>query len=92
MNSRPSTPSAGCRGGSGGQSTRPVSRSSNLTVGERESVCQVIVDERDDEVYVRVAVCYEDEDDVARSRHREYVDCPVPTPPMAIRHRVLITA
>jgi hypothetical protein len=41
------------------------------------------VDERDDEVYVRVLVCYEDEEaedeeeDDVRPRHREYMDCPV---------------
>jgi hypothetical protein len=50
-----------------------------LCPSEHEGVCQVIVDERDDEIYVRVAVCYEDEDDeddVRPRRRREYVDCP----------------
>ena len=48
---------------------------------EPEGACQVIVDERDDEVYVRVLVCYEDEgeegEDDVRPRRREYTDCPV---------------
>ena len=35
--------------------------------------CRVIVDEQDDEVYVRVLVCY----DERSSRPREYIDCPV---------------
>ena len=35
--------------------------------------CRVIVDEQDDEVYVRVLVCYDDRS----SRPREYMDCPV---------------
>ena len=35
--------------------------------------CRVIVDEQDDEVYVRVLVCY----DERSSRPREYMDCPV---------------
>jgi hypothetical protein len=39
--------------------------------------CQVIVDEQDDEVYVRVLVCYDEADDDRRSRTREYTDCPV---------------
>jgi hypothetical protein len=45
-----------------------------------EGVCDVIVDERDDEVHVRVVVCYEDdEDDDSVARPREYTDCPVRT-------------
>ena len=43
-------------------------------------VCQVIVDERDDDVYVRVVLCYEDEgdeDEDLRPRRHEYMDCPV---------------
>jgi len=52
-----------------------------LSLSEPEGACQVIVDERDDQVYVtRRGVLqdeeYEDEDDV-RPRRREYVDCPV---------------
>jgi hypothetical protein len=39
--------------------------------------CQVIVDERGDEVYVRVLVCYDERDDDAPFRAREYTDCPV---------------
>jgi hypothetical protein len=36
-------------------------------------VCQIVVDERDDEVYVRVLVhC-----DAERKPRREYLDCPV---------------
>jgi hypothetical protein len=34
-----------------------------VPLGEHEGTCQVIVDERDDEVYVRVLVCYEDGED-----------------------------
>jgi hypothetical protein len=54
----------------------PLSRS------EPEGACQVIVDEREDQVYVRILVCYEDEedegeDDVRPPPRREYVDCPV---------------
>jgi hypothetical protein len=44
--------------------------------GNDGGVCQVILDERDDEVYVRVLVCYDDDDD-APQPDREYVDCPV---------------
>ena len=49
-----------------------------VPLGADEGVCQVIVDERDDEVYVRVAVCYEDDEDDgdARPRRPEYMDCP----------------
>jgi hypothetical protein len=46
-----------------------------VALGGDEGICQVIVDERDDEVYVRVVVCYEDEDD-APARRPEYMDCP----------------
>ena len=44
-----------------------------------EGVCQVIVNERDDEVHVRVMVCYEEveDEDEPRPRRREYMDCPV---------------
>lgn len=50
-----------------------------LSLTDPEGACQVIVDERDNEVYVRVAVCYEDEedDDDVRPRRNEYMDCPV---------------
>ncbi len=54
-----------------------------LSMSEHEGACQVILDERDDEVYVRVLVCYEDEEDEqeeedeVRPRRREYMDCPV---------------
>ncbi len=44
--------------------------------GDDRGVCQVIVDERDDEVYVRVLACCHDDDEDA-SREREYLDCPV---------------
>lgn len=46
--------------------------------GDDGGVCDVIVDERDDEVYVRVLVCY-GEDDQQLSRDREYLDCSVRT-------------
>jgi hypothetical protein len=48
--------------------------------GDDAGACRVIVDERDDEVYVRVLVCCrdaDDEDEDRTSRHREYTDCPV---------------
>jgi hypothetical protein len=41
-------------------------------------VCDVIVDERDDEIYVRVLVCQDHDDDRPR-RQRDYMDCPVRT-------------
>ena len=41
-------------------------------------VCRVILDERDNEIYVRVLVCCcDDDDDHETSRDREYTDCPV---------------
>lgn len=46
--------------------------------GYDRGVCRVILDERDDEVYVRVLVCScEDGDDDGNERDREYMDCPV---------------
>ena len=49
--------------------------------GDDRGLCQLIVDEQDDEVYVRVLVCYDDDDDddddEAPPAVREYVDCPV---------------
>jgi hypothetical protein len=45
--------------------------------GDDLGVCTVVVDERGDEVYVRVLVCY-DADQEGRTRH-EYMDCPVRT-------------
>jgi hypothetical protein len=42
-----------------------------------DRVCQVIVEERGDEVYVRVLVHCRDEDDAAACRSRDYMDCPV---------------
>jgi hypothetical protein len=52
-----------------------------VPLNDHEGACRVIVDERDDEVHVRVAVCYEDEEDEdeddVRPRRREYMDCPV---------------
>ena len=42
-----------------------------------DGVCQVIVEERDEEVYVRVLVHCAPEDDAATHRDRGYVDCPV---------------
>jgi hypothetical protein len=41
-------------------------------------VCQLVVDEREDEVYVRVLVCVVRESDSVIGR-RDYVDCPVRT-------------
>ena len=46
--------------------------------GDDHGVCRVILDERDDEVYVRILVCCCDEDDDDDApRNREYTDCPV---------------
>jgi len=47
--------------------------------GHDRGVCRVILDERDDEVYVRVLVCWcdDDDDDDGTRREREYMDCPV---------------
>ena len=42
-----------------------------------DGVCQVIVEERGDEVYVRVLVHCADEDYVPTHRSRDYLDCPV---------------
>jgi hypothetical protein len=42
-----------------------------------DGVCQVIVEERDEEVYVRVLVHGRDEDDVPARRGHDYTDCPV---------------
>lgn len=49
--------------------------------GDDRGVCRVILDERDDEVYVRVLVCgcdddFDDDDGDGR-RDRGYMDCPV---------------
>jgi hypothetical protein len=40
-------------------------------------VCRVILDEREDEVYVRVLVCCCDDDPDRTPPSREYMDCPV---------------
>jgi len=47
--------------------------------GDDRGVCRVILDERDDEVHVRVLVCCcdDDDDDEGSQRYREYTDCPV---------------
>src|SRR5580704_15396965 len=46
--------------------------------GDDQGVCRVILDERDDEIYVRVLVCWcDDDDDDGPWRDREYTDCPV---------------
>lgn len=42
-----------------------------------DGVCQVIVEERHEEVYVRVLVHCRDEDIAAALRRRNYIDCPV---------------
>lgn len=48
-----------------------------VLLGDRDGgVCQVIVDEDDDEIYVRVIVCCKYADKPSRGR-RHYVDCPV---------------
>lgn len=45
--------------------------------GHDRGVCRVVVDERDDEVYVRVLVCCYDEEDEPTHSARAYTDCPV---------------
>jgi hypothetical protein len=45
--------------------------------GVDRRVCRVILDERDDEVYVRVLVCRCDDDDDDEGTRREYTDSPV---------------
>jgi len=45
--------------------------------GDDHGVCQLVVDERDEEVYVRVLVCYSDRDNEPSRPDREYIDCPV---------------
>jgi hypothetical protein len=45
--------------------------------GDDRGVCRVILDERDDEVYVRVLVCGCADDDDDDGTWREYTDCPV---------------
>lgn len=42
-----------------------------------EGACQVVVDERPTEVYVRVILCAEEERYLASRRERHYTDCPV---------------
>lgn len=49
-----------------------------LLSGSDYGVCDVIVDEWDDEVHVRVLVCYRDDDGDDWS-DRDYLDCPVRT-------------
>lgn len=48
-----------------------------LLGGDDDGVCQTIVEERGEEVYVRVLVHRQDEADASRRRDREYIDCPV---------------
>jgi hypothetical protein len=45
--------------------------------GDDGRVCDVVVDELEDEVHVRVIVCYDPEHDEAPARSRKYVDWPV---------------
>jgi hypothetical protein len=47
-----------------------------LLGGDDDGVCQVIVDERDDEVHVRVLVHCRDEHDESRAAWRDYSDWP----------------
>ena len=48
-----------------------------LLGGDDGGVCQIIVDEHDDEVRVRVLVCRRDKHDGTRPPWRDYLDCPV---------------
>lgn len=43
----------------------------------RFHVCQVVLDERADEVHVRVLACYREDDDDSRLGREELTDCPV---------------
>ena len=45
--------------------------------GDEGGVCQVVVEEHEEEVYVRVLIHYQDSDDETIPRIREYTDCPV---------------
>jgi hypothetical protein len=45
--------------------------------GDDGGVCQVVVDERDEEVYVRVVVCRHDDDGRASRARTGSMDCPV---------------
>jgi hypothetical protein len=48
-----------------------------LLGGDNDGVCQVLVDEQDTEVHVRVLVHRHDDRGDPRGRSRDYVDCPV---------------
>ena len=52
-----------------------------LPLARGEGACEVIVDERDEEVHVRVLVCYRDDADDEEDfpSPRDYTDCPVRT-------------
>ena len=45
--------------------------------GDEHGVCDVIVDEQDDEVFVRVLICYDEDAEWVPIAQREYTDCPV---------------
>jgi hypothetical protein len=44
--------------------------------GDEDGVCRVVVDEREDEIFVRVLI-HSGAEHETRSRNREYLDCPV---------------
>jgi hypothetical protein len=50
-------------------------RSEPAPCPDEDGVCQVIAEEQSDEVYVRVVVHCEDEDDAPTHRSRDYTDC-----------------
>jgi hypothetical protein len=45
--------------------------------GDGWGVCQIIVDERDDEIYVRLLLHRREEHQGLRPNDREYLDCPI---------------
>ncbi len=45
--------------------------------GDEHGVCDVIVDEHDDEVLVRVLICYDEHAEWVPFAQRTYTDCPV---------------
>jgi hypothetical protein len=45
--------------------------------GDDRGVCDIVMEHGEDEVRVRVLVCYDDEDEELPPRNRGYMDCPV---------------
>ena len=45
--------------------------------GDEHGVCRVLLDERDDEVFVRIFICYDEDAEWVPLKQRAYSDCPV---------------